>query len=258
MTIVTTSRTPRTQDWELATQMARQLQGRTVERRNLPLHRLMKEAGSDDVIVVSGGTAKWQNLQGDTFFFHPSMASLRIKHLSKAEKDNLMDVAGIRQGSRVLDCTLGLASDAIVAAYVAGEAGLVVGLESVPTVAALVRQGLRMSEYPSRRLTEAMRRIQVVQADYREYLPQCEDHAFDVVLFDPMFRKTVHRSQAIQSLKAIANPAPLDVESVQEATRVASSKVVLKERKGSPEFERLGFRVIKEASTYALGVINTG
>ena len=63
-----------------------------------------------------------------------------------------------------------------------------------------------------------------------------------------MFRQTVNRSSGLQPLKKLANPRPLDRESVREAVRVARKRVVLKERLMSGEFERLGFQVVKEAS----------
>lgn len=56
-------------------------------------------------------------------------------------------------------------------------------------------------------------------------------------------------------LKELADPNPLDPDSVREAVRVARKRVVLKERLMSGEFERLGFRVVKEASNHAFGII---
>ena len=98
----------------------------------------------------------------------------------------------------------------------------------------------------------------MVQACYQTYLKQLEDQSFDVVMFDPMFRKTVKQSSAMQMLKPLANPAPLDQESVEEAVRVARRAVLLKERPKSGEFERLGFTIVKVSSHYAWGVIRKG
>ncbi|OYD09538.1 class I SAM-dependent methyltransferase [Paludifilum halophilum] len=256
MTVVTTSRKVRDEDRRLAAAIARRLNVSVVERDKRSLARLLADSGARDAVVVSGGSAWWQDRDGDEFFFHPGTAAIRLKQLTRGEPDGLVAAAGFRKGQRILDCTLGLASDAIVAAHMVGDSGEVIGLESQPVVAALVELGLETARFQSPRLMRAMRSVQVVCADYREFLPRCRTGEFDVILFDPMFRKTVQRSQSMQSLRVIANPDPLDEASVREAMRVAACRVVLKERKGSPEFERLGFCIVKEASTYALGVID--
>jgi hypothetical protein len=151
-----------------------------------------------------------------------------------------------------------MGADAIVASYVTGPEGKVVALESEPVIAALVGHGMRTYSTDRTELMEAMRSVEVVCADYRDYLPRLPDNSFDIVMFDPMFSETVRESSAMQALRPLANPEPLDPESVKEAIRVARRAVLLKERRGSGEFARLGFRVAKEASTYAFGVIHAG
>jgi hypothetical protein len=44
-------------------------------------------------------------------------------------------------------------------------------------------------------------------------------------------------------LKIWSDSTALRAEAVSEACRVAKKKVLLKERKGSPEFNKLGFRI---------------
>ncbi|MDR2736472.1 MAG: protein-glutamate O-methyltransferase, partial [Gracilibacteraceae bacterium] len=67
--------------------------------------------------------------------------------------------------------------------------------------------------------------------------------SLDLVYFDPMFRNTREQSASLRPLKPWICQDPLNVASVQEACRTAR-RVVLKERNGSPEFARLGFRVL--------------
>ena len=76
------------------------------------------------------------------FFFHPSMADLRLKHVAAGESDHLIEALALKPGMKVLDCTLGLASDAIVASYAVGAAGKVVGVEASPLLAFVVARGL--------------------------------------------------------------------------------------------------------------------
>nr|WP_189338302.1 hypothetical protein [Paenibacillus sp. IHB B 3084] len=45
----------------------------------------------------------------------------------------------------------------------------------------------------------------------------------------------------------MANPDALDEESIAQAKRIARKTIVLKEKRGSGEFTRLGFRVEQRA-----------
>ncbi|SDC13970.1 Putative SAM-dependent methyltransferase [Melghirimyces thermohalophilus] len=236
--------------------MARDLETVFLPREDRSLKRLMEEVGgAEGAVVVGNGEVWWEDRFGHRFQFHPNLAALRVKSLAAGGEDAMVSAAKMMPGDQVLDCTMGLGSDAIVAAHVTGAEGGVLGLESQPVIAALVAYGLQHYQPSSHRLKEAMRSVQVVNVDYREYLYQQHSRSVDVILFDPMFRQTVNRSSGIQPLKKLANPRPLDRESVRQAVRVARKRVVLKERLMSGEFERLGFQVVKEASNHAFGII---
>ena len=58
------------------------------------------------------------------------MAEIRAQQLLRGAPDHLVRALDLRPGLRVLDCTLGLASDAAVAACVVGPSGAVVGPEA--------------------------------------------------------------------------------------------------------------------------------
>ena len=210
------------------------------------------------LLVVSAGKLSYTSGKGDEFFFHPGLSGIRINRLSSGQPDQMIAAMSLQPGDRVLDCTLGLGTDAIVASYVAGTAGRVVGLENSPALAYLVKTGL--SDYPAATpdLTAAMRRVQVVTGEHLDYLQELAPRSFDVVYFDPMFRHPKLRSTSINALRHLADPAPVKNLALQEAVRVASKRVVLKERRGSPEFGRLGFTEI-HGGLYApikYGVIN--
>ncbi|SFJ50423.1 Putative SAM-dependent methyltransferase [Thermoflavimicrobium dichotomicum] len=235
--------------------LARELGVPYIKRNRSSLTELFAEYNHASAVIITKQDWRYEDHEGHVFFFHPSMSILRIKHILKGEPDSLIASAGIEPGDTVLDCTLGMGADAIVASFVTGEKGRVVGLESEPAIAAIVRHGLQTYDSKRKAVNEAMRRIEVIQTDYREYLKQCPDQSFDVIYFDPMFRQTIKESSAMQALKPLANHAPLDPESVAEARRVARKAVLLKERVMSGEFERLGFTVIKKAAHYAWGII---
>ena len=252
---VTTSYHPQPERERIAKKLAERLSVPCVPRERKTLKQLFAETGFTQAVVVSQGEIRWEDREGRRFFFHPSMSAVRVKRLRSGGSDPLVESSGMRRGDEVLDCTLGMGADAIVASFAAGPEGRVVALESQLVIAALVEHGLRTYSTDRADLTEAMRSVEVVCADYRDYLPRLPDKSFDIVMFDPMFGETVRESSAMQALRPLANPEPLDPESVKEAVRVARRAVLLKERRGSGEFARLGFRVAKEASKYAFGVI---
>ena len=255
---VTTSFHPGDQECDEAKKLACDWNVPFVKRGRQSLQALFIETKSDQAVIVSKDGWRYEDQEGNSFFFHPNMSALRIKHLANGEPDSMVTVAGLKKGDHVLDCTLGMGADSIVASFVVGEKGRVVALESEPVIAAIAGHGLQTYRTERKALNEAMRRVEVVQARYQSYLKQLKDQSFDVVMFDPMFRETMEQSSAMQMLKPLANPDPLDQESVQEAVRVARRAVLLKERPKSGEFERLGFTIVKASSNYAWGVIRKG
>ncbi len=255
MLYVTTSIGPDERLVREARELAKELGGEYIPRKRRSVADLFGELKGERAVIVTRDEWRYQDVHGNRFFFHPNMAALRIKHLMQGQSDSLVEAAGIRPGDHILDCTLGLAADSIVAAFAAGEEGRVVGLESEPVIAAIVRHGLRTYQTERTELNRAMRRVEALRGDYRDFLPNLPDNSFDVVMFDPMFRETVKESAAMQLLKPIANPDPLDEHSVREAVRVARRLVLLKERVKSGEFERLGFEITRVSSRFAWGVI---
>jgi 16S rRNA (guanine1516-N2)-methyltransferase len=251
---VSTSFHPSTEVLQEAKHLASSLDIAYVERRKDSLSRLFQRTGKDEVILISQQGLRYENSSGHSFFFHPNLSILRIKQLIKGGVDSLITCSGMQSGDEVLDCTLGMGADAIVSSFVVGQTGKVIALESQPVIATIVSKGLQTYPTDCEPLRQAMRGIEVVQSDYRSYLEKCPDRSFDILLFDPMFRQTVIPSGAIQALKPLADPRPLDAHSVKEAVRVARKAVLLKERVHSGEFERLGFPIIKKSSRYAWGI----
>ena len=164
-----------------------------------------------------------------TFAYHPGMAEIRVQQLLRGAPDHLVQALDLRSGARVLDCTLGLASDAAVAACVVGPTGRVVGLEASLLLHFAVQYGLAHYDCKTPLLTAALRRVEAVHAVAGEYLAACAADSFDVVYFDPMFRHPVQGSKAMEALRPLALEEPLDRTTVELALKVAP-RVVIKER----------------------------
>lgn len=59
--------------------------------------------------------------------------------------------------------------------------------EKSPILYEVGRAGIAGYEDKDESLTDAVRRIHLIHADYREYLAACRDDAYDVIYFDPCF-----------------------------------------------------------------------
>lgn len=254
--IVTTIRKPDTASEIFAEELATRLGGKFIVREDFSFDTLKKIHGAENILLVKKNSVSVITAEGE-FFFHPNTAHLRIKNLRGGEGDRLIDALKISDGSKVLDCTLGLGSDALVASYVVGSSGKVVALEVNPLIAEVVRHGMKNFSDDTPHILEAMRRIEVVTADCRDYLKNCADNSFDAVYFDPMFRHPVKSSSGLNPIRPLADSRPLTEEIIREACRVAKFRVVMKEHSGSAEFERLGFAIADggKYSTVSFGII---
>lgn len=242
-----------------AQQLARELHARYVPREKRSLARLRRDYDEDDILTVAEQVLRFYAGGGDDsqpLFFHPSMAAVRLKRLQQGEKDNLLLACKISPGDEVLDCTAGMASDSIVFAHAVGARGKVVAVESAPITALITREGLRTYTSDIEGLEAAMRRVQLIQASYIDVLRGLPSQSFDLVYFDPMFRKAKHDSNWITPLRMLANHEALCQEAIVEAMRVARKRVVVKERRESYEFARLGISNVQYFSgDIAYGVI---
>lgn len=226
---VTTGRNCQENLLEEAKVWASQLQSEYISRKQYgKLETLLQEKQLDAVLVAAADGPRIVNT-GGTFFYHPSMAVLRIQRLKNGENDNFATALNIRKGMKILDATLGLASDAAIASYLVGESGQVVGLEASQLLWFVVSKGLQTYTAEDNDLTEALRRIKTIQNTAADYLQKCARDAFDVVYFDPMFRFPVNGSSAMQALRPVAYAQPLSVQTVQLALE-AAPVVVIKER----------------------------
>lgn len=233
--IVTTSQKADPSLKRRALEWAERLDAPFVPRRRRSISSLCDGAGVEAALTVTHQRVSLllpaENLE---YFFHPGMARTRIRTLRDARGDPMVAAMALQPGDEVLDCTLGRASDAIVASWVVGEHGRVLGIEVHPLVAELTIHGLKTYEIQGAGLVEAMRRIEARRGDYDQVLPSLPDRAFDVVYFDPFFDEPVEQSQAMAPLRRIGEHRQLTEPALRHARRVARRCVVIKQRRDGP------------------------
>ncbi len=256
--IITTAVKPSPAVMATASKLASELGGAVINRQKRSVEELINASPTKQVIVV---TEKEVRLYDDTgtppFFYHPSMALIRVKRLLQGEPDVMLDVSKCEPGDKIIDCTAGLCGDSLVFSVAAGKSGKVMALESEKLLSSLVRQGLKAYHSGNAQIDAALRSIELHTIDHLEFLRSQPDKSADIVYFDPMFRRPIHESSSMQPLRQIANPAPLEKAAIEEACRVARKTVVLKEHTKSDQYHMLGLEQIVQGRTkIGYGVIN--
>jgi 16S rRNA G966 N2-methylase RsmD len=259
MIAVTTTLAESDEELIKAGKVSRELNIPLLPRKNAGLNKLVHQQGLEGILVVSRERIIY-SYPGGEFFFHPGMAKLRINEILNGKTDQMIKALDPSPGSTILDCTLGLGSDAIVASFI-NDTGEVTGIECSPILSLIVREGLAgYSRGVSQGLKKAMRRITVKCANYNDYLKNLPDRSVDIVYFDPMFRNPGKKSSAMEAMRPLTDKSPLSRDAIEEALRVARRRVVIKETSSSAEFARLGFDKITggKYSPVAFGVIEKG
>lgn len=253
-TIVTTAYRPNGKTDELAAKTAADLSLPFVRRMKRSISKIHLEEGADVLVAAKERLEFYPLGKTEPFFFHPNSSAFRTKR--PIGEDPLVEVSGLSAGDAFIDCTLGMASDAIVASIRTGEEGTVVGCESHPVIAYIVAKGL--AEYAALpHLIAAMRRIQVMPGTSLDFLRTLPRNSADVVYMDPMFTEEIRESSNFSPLRPAADSGQLNVEWVQEAVRVARKSVVLKAHFRSSDFERFGFaRRVRPNTKFHYGVID--
>ncbi|AWB44891.1 SAM-dependent methyltransferase [Paenibacillus sp. CAA11] len=214
---------------------------RYVRRSGLSLSKLRKKYNDPDILIVLENGIRIAGEDGEPMFFHPSMSFVRAKRLLKGGKDLMLEAAGVVPGDRIIDCTAGLGADSIIFSMGSGPLGEVVSLESSFPLYMLLREGLASYHSGLKEFDEALSRIEVRHGHHLDWLKQMPDQSADIVYFDPMFREPTTESSSISPLRSYANLDQISLEAIAEARRVARKAVVLKEKRDSGEFTRLGF-----------------
>jgi 16S rRNA (guanine1516-N2)-methyltransferase len=205
-------------------------------RSDRAIPELVGAAAGAPVLILSKARADLVH-RGRAFRASVGMGFLRLVRARQGETDPLVRAARLEAGDEVLDATLGLASDALLSAHATGTC--VVGLEASPVLAAFVTAGLRRLPSLGR---AAGSRIEVRCADHRAALREMPGRGVDVVLFDPMFRSAGESGALFDLVRALAEHAPLALDTLREARRVARRGVLVKDAPPGHELARLGLQ----------------
>ena len=222
---------------------------RAEPRADRALSTILANVAGAPVLVLAARRADLYE-RGRAFRASAGMAFLRLVRVHKGEIDPIVAHAGLRPGDTVLDATLGLGGDALVAAHATRTR--VVGLESDGTIAAFTQASFRRLGSHGR---EPGRSVEVVHADHRSWLRKQPDGSYDVVLLDPMFRRSGDAGPLFDLLRFHAEHSPLDAQTLREAQRVARRGVLLKDAARGEELQRLGVvpRPSRRSATIAFG-----
>lgn len=128
----------------------------------------------------------------------------------------------------LVDCTLGLANDALHAAVTLNCS--VLGVEGSPIIHALLEEGLP-------RLAASYApggQIRLLHGRATEVLRGLGDGSRDVVFLDPMMSRPRKSAPSFTLLRDFAVPEGASAELLREAGRVARARVVLKLGNGAP------------------------
>lgn len=210
-----------------------------IPRKNLSLEALLAAHGQ--VLVLDSQGLSCHTKQG-RLFFHPNMAAVRLRQAMSGQEDKMLAAMELKPGDKVLDCTAGLCSDSLVAAWRVGDNGTVTALENSLPIYLVVLHGLRCYRGP-KRFGQLPGRIDLRLANFREFLARQPDASFDVVYFDPMFDVPVHQASSMAPLRPLATYIPLAPGDIEQARRVARKRVVVKQRNFFP-FAALGLEQV--------------
>ncbi len=216
--------------------LAAELGAPFVPRLGRPFPQIFQASQAARLLIAGADHLRLRDqATGTEYYFHPNLFLVRGSNILRGVPDHFLKATSLSPGDALLDCTLGFASEAALASLVVGESGQVLGLESVPELAAVARTGVRDFPMPNAVLGAALRRVRVITADNGAFLRGCASRSFDVVYFDPFFDKRLTGSEAsVSPLFVFGNPAPLDAAAVQEACRVARRRVVIKHPRHEP------------------------
>ncbi|WP_239389561.1 class I SAM-dependent methyltransferase [Sporosarcina sp. ACRSM] len=242
--IITTGGRPDKHSEMLAMEAVKALDSPFVERNKRSVFRLQEEYRADVLVAGKNRFELYRLGMEEPFFFHPNSAAFRLKRLAKGERDPMVEAAALREGDSFLDCTLGLASDSIVASAVVGDSGKVLGIEADAAVAFITGRGLQSFSTNSEQLCNSMSRIAVIPSVAIDYLHTQPDASWDIVYIDPMFHRPIEESSNFTPLRKAGVHGMLSQAWMEQAMRVCKRRVVVKDRFDSHVFDR--FQLIRK------------
>lgn len=241
VTIITTAGRPDELSLQLVHAAGEALNAKVVPRKKRSVSKMMDEYAANIIIAGKNRYEYYANGAQSPFFFHPNSAAFRLKRVARGEEEPLLKACQLMNGDSFLDCTLGIGSDSMVAAFAVGAEGRVIGLEADQNIAFIVQNGMKTYDTTELPLTECMRQIEVIHSKAVDFLQQQQDNSFDVVYLDPMFEEVIEEATNFEALRHAGSHITLDAEWISEAKRVAKKRVVLKAHYKSTFFGQFDF-----------------
>ncbi len=168
----------------------------------------------DQAVLQVSRTGLRLKTPGREYHWHPGLLHTRVE---AGWTHPLVRAMALAPGDHVLDCTLGLGTDASFLAWLTGVP--VTAVELQPALALMANEGLR----------DAGHAVRVVNADSRTFLASLPDRCFDIVWGDPMFPTGAAVTHSLDLVRHIGCHEPLGLAWLQQARRVARKRVVVRD-----------------------------
>ncbi len=245
--VVTTAHKPNHQQVNRAKLLSSELECRYVPRRHF-------KPVKDEIVIITERDGISAMKDDKRLFFHPSLAVLRKSNFELGQRDYLIESLSLSGNEKVLDCTLGLGSEAILIAHFLPE-GKIKCLESSKIIKMIVEDGLKEGNLPEW-IADASKRIEIMEDNYKEFIRKSEEK-FDCVYVDPMFEHPELKSVAMNSLRPFADYSGLTNDDLEAMKCIATKRIVVKARWNDSIFEKYKFdRVVGSLkSNIGYGVI---
>ncbi|WP_456341559.1 class I SAM-dependent methyltransferase [Thermovibrio sp.] len=233
--VITTDRRPTPEMIKEARELSERLGAPLVKRRHRTIASIMREFGRPVLVVGKDLNFTLHTLKGQKLFFHPGLFKVRLVNYLSTGRESMVEAMALKEGETVLDCNLGLAQDALMAAFVSKMP--VVGLEKEPVIYEIVKRGLETFK-PKGKLKVAEFAYKLVKptlADNYQFLKSQPDKSYDIVYFSPMFVKPKWKDGVMMPFREVAPKDFVSPEVLKEAERVARKRVVIKVNRGVKE-----------------------
>ncbi|MBF0710047.1 MULTISPECIES: class I SAM-dependent methyltransferase [unclassified Gemella] len=236
--IVTTNVNKRKANNELeeeAIKVAKYFNCQYIDRGRLTVKELIGKFG--ECIIIYKQKTVYINKNFEELYFHLDTAMLRIKNKCVP----LLKIIEGREQS-ILDMTMGLARDSITLSYFGHK---VEALEDNKIIHYIVSNGLKKFDSGKSDINEAMRRIKTYNINSLDFLKKQESKSIDYIYLDPMFIYKIKDSSNISIFDSLACQDSINDDLMNEMTRVAKKKIILKAHKLDPIFEKYNFNIIE-------------
>ena len=246
MNILTTAQKSNEAIQEEAKALASSMHMTYIKRGKTSIPALFSKYQCEYIAVLAGSGLTIHFPENQQHTFHLSMAQLRILRLQRGEGDHLINSVQTilnanhplgKEEFSFLDCTIGLGSDSIVVSYAFPQAKIK-GLEGSLPIWLATSYGLAHYSHNVKSVTDALRRIEVSHDTFETYVPNLPDDSIDIIYFDPMFEVPVEESPQFKPLRGHTMESHIDDKIMEEAMRVASCGVIIKERPFSSVFQK--------------------